>query len=208
MADPWDEDCLGHTPLFRGHTPDDAVNTSDVPFITPVENDTVTPDPHPKLIPPIVPPAIAGGSAAAAAEETCPFDLSISGTGASSFINVEPGSINSLVPAGIFTPYAYDATSSTPIYVIVRSSTNGRAVTSSTMVFTTTPALVIETTANAAPATFDVLIGVVVGAVATKTWGCGNIQAITSQTSSEDSTTPIAGVSNLIRWFTWVLSLI
>ena len=149
------------------------------------------------------------GSSAAAASTAKAFDITVTSQALPSVdfdINVRAGTLNSYVPDSLLTPVTY--VTGTTIYVKIRALTNGKAVTSASLVCNTTAPAVMQTLSGSGPTAFDVLIGVVFSSSnVVKTWGGGNIAAALSQQFLEDKASPTAGQSIYNRWYTWTISV-
>ena len=135
----------------------------------------------------------------AAAAQTKPFTISISGTSYTLF----PGTINSLAPSNILSTFVY--TPATTRFVKLRVTTNGKAVTGATIVDEATPTGAIDATENAAPTTFDVLIGVIADGTVFQVWQLQNIRALLLVAQVQSKVTPVPGTSPYIFFYTWAI---
>ena len=137
-----------------------------------------------------------------------PFDIISRGTD-NALINdiiFWPGTINQYLPTNMFDTFSYNIT--TIMYAYVRALTNGRAITSASIIVSATPPNPINTLASVGPPQLDILIGCFVMGTLYKTWEGGNMAANLSQSHTEDRPTPIPGLSPTIKYYTWLVSVV
>ena len=115
-----------------------------------------------------------------------------------------PGAINQAVPSNILTPIAYNST--TDRYVKLKVTTDGFALTGVTVALESTPTDPISTTVNAAPTSFDILIGVISQGVITQVWTDCNMLATLTLALVESKTIPEPGTSPYNFYYTWVVT--
>lgn len=116
-----------------------------------------------------------------------------------------PGTINQLIPTGMFTQVDYDPNST--VYVKVHATSNGTKITTASIVIDTTPPIVNAINASSGASTLDVLIGLVVKKNIYKTWGGGNIRATLSPDLIQERAAPIPGSSPYIYWWAWKIEV-
>lgn len=115
-----------------------------------------------------------------------------------------PGSINGTVPSNILTPIAY--TDTTDRYVKLKVTTDGKALTGVTVALEATVSDPIETTQDAGPTAFDIIIGVISQGVVTQIWTDCNITATLTLALTESKVTPVPGTSPYNFFYTWVIT--
>lgn len=143
------------------------------------------------------PPQGTGGTA-----QRCPFDITITGT----TVTFEPGTINSLLPSNYATGVTIPALG-TRYLVLDCTASNGEITTAAFAADSSVPPAIAPFMGEP-PTSFKILIGVVVDSVATKVWGCGNIQAEGAEVFRLQKVTPAAGELPYDVYYTWNLQLI
>lgn len=129
---------------------------------------------------------------------SCPFDFTVGGN----YVNFTPGYINGLYPTNIFVPISIVA--GTNIYVMCSCVSDGKTITSASMVTTATNPTQIPITQNLAPTAFDIQIGVIYGGLGFQV-ARGNITAIPTVQFIESRIPPSQGEEPFIRWWTWLV---
>ena len=141
---------------------------------------------------------------------TCAFKTSLVD---STTVTIAPGTINALVPSNMFDvngrPYLTISATDTTQYVLLTASTNGKIITSASLSASTSnvdPSLNIMK--GAAPASFQVLIAIIVNVLGQQIFqiGLGNITAIPKQMFLEGKVPVGIGAEPFDRWWSWVYS--
>ena len=140
---------------------------------------------------------VAGGPVA---DETCPFEMSLTATAVGFEISVQPGTINGVIPSKILS--VITATTGSTSYVCIDCYTDGKSVvTAEIAVKTTVPNPPLET-ADTAPTFFSYPIGIVTNSTIYRTIGCSNITVPIIPTFSVDNETYVAGLRNFTQYYT------
>ena len=132
----------------------------------------------------------------------CPFDITITGT----TVTFEPGTINQLLPSNYATGVTIPALG-TRYLVLDCTAANGEITTAAFAADSSVPPAITPELGEP-PTAFKLLIGVVVDSVATKVWGCGNIQAEGAESFRIQKVSPVAGELPYDVYYTWNFSLI
>jgi hypothetical protein len=145
----------------------------------------------------------AGGSS----PEECPFDITITETAGPVFTaSFRPGTINQLLPSNYLTGVTVPETGTR--YLVLSCTTSNGQITAAAFAADTTAPDSIVPVAGTPPLGFKVLIGVVIDHVATKVWGCGNIQVIPLEAFRLDKVSPLVGQLPYDVYYTWEFSLL
>lgn len=134
-----------------------------------------------------------------------PFDVELSGSGASMSAVVLPGTINGILPTN------YDATftplDDTLVYFVTLSVTaNDGEIASALLSFPTAAPAGIPTVLGEPPTTFDYLLGIVALGVWYRTLGPGSITAVGQEMFRIDKTAPAPGTLPYEIYYSWALS--
>lgn len=137
----------------------------------------------------------------------CPFDITITETAGPVFTaTFRAGTINQLLPSNYLTGVVVPA-SGTRYLVLDCTASNGEITAAAFAADTTVPDA-IAPFAGQPPTAFKILIGVCTDTVASKVWGCGNIQAMAQESFRLQRVSPTAGQLPYEVYYTWALSLI
>lgn len=149
-------------------------------------------------------PRRGGGTGVA---RVCPFDITITETAGPTFTaTFQPGIINGLLPSNYLTGVVVPA-SGTRYLVLSCTASNGEITAAAFAADSTVPDA-IAPSAGEPPTAFKLLIGVCIDAVATKVWGCGNIQAEGAESFRIQKVSPTAGQLPYDVYYTWNLQLL
>jgi hypothetical protein len=136
---------------------------------------------------------------------SCPFDITLTpqaGPSTHFDLTIAAGTVNSEVPASILSVVDYDP--ATTIFVKAHCLTDGKSVTSSSIVVDTSAPAINVANASSGTSTLDICIAVVSGGVVQKTLGwCGSITVTLEEVFLEDKVSPSIGESPYIRWYQW-----
>lgn len=132
-----------------------------------------------------------------------PFDIILTG----GEISIWPGTVNGYLPSNIFDTFPYDMESKPTVYVKLVASTDGYGLVNAQIVVDSNPPDINYPEENFAPTSFNVLIGIVADAIVYKTWGGGNMRAVTSQAIIQEKEAPEPGSSPYIYWWKWDISV-
>lgn len=148
------------------------------------------------------PPARSRGAATG-----CPFDISITPDElADLYASFRAGTINSLLPDNYLDGVLVPDTGTK--YLVLNCTASSGAITGATFSADTSPPAAIAPTTGAPPTSFAILIGVCTDGVATKVWGCGNIQALPVEAFRTQKVTPVAGQVPYDVYYTWSFTLL
>lgn len=142
-------------------------------------------------------------SRASASSSLNPFDIILTLVSGTTYnLLLFPGAVNQFVPDNILTPISYDST--TTRYIKLRITTDGKKVTGCTIVSEAGATTGIDTTANAGPTTFDILIGVIIlGSI--KQVRDGNLRATLLNMLTQSVAVPVPGTSPYVYYYTWTI---
>lgn len=148
---------------------------------------------------------------AAGSSRRLPFDLILTAREDSALYDLDlwPGTLNQLVPTNMFSTFTYNPTTS--VFVSLACLTNGKQVTSCSIEVGTSAPSVIGVLENAAPSSFSVVLGVVLGDGTVGTVQQiqnGNFTAATEQALVQEKASPEVGLSPWIYWWTWEVTQI
>lgn len=157
---------------------------------------------------------IAASKPGAAAVVHFPWEITVDGNADDGYVaHVQPGTVNSLVPENIFEEFDV---STGDYYVKLGCDTDGKTVTSIEVIVDNTPPDVMAAEENAAPSSFDDVIGMIRGELSeddpdttvfrvfqirrTNLTATPIIAFIASQTPEDPGDEPF------VRWFKWNLT--
>lgn len=136
-------------------------------------------------------------------QDQCPFAMTTVVSGSGLYVNVGYGLIN-----GIFvrdTNKNLSAVSGSTNYICIDCVTNGKSITSAGIVVQQTIPDAPLATADTAPSSFKIVIGVVTNGLAYRAIGCDNVTARVSPSIQENATTYSAGQRNFTQYYQWVI---
>lgn len=146
-----------------------------------------------------------GGGSSTPAPDYCPFDLVLTPQVLPSTdfdLAVLPGTVNSQVPADLLNVITYDPT--TTVFVKIHCLTDGKSVTSSTMVIDASAPSINLSNESEGSASFDICVAVIVAGTVTKVLGwCGSITVSLEEDFIVDKVSPSVGESPYTRWYRW-----
>jgi hypothetical protein len=151
-----------------------------------------------------------GGTAGAAVDvDTCPFDITLTPQASPSThydVTLLAGTVNGMVPSGMMSAFDYDP--ATTAYVKINCGTNGKTVSSATMVVDTSAPTYIQANASGGQSTFDITIAVIKApGTVMKTLGwCGSVQVTLQEVFLADKVSPAIGEAPYTRWYQWILA--
>lgn len=129
-----------------------------------------------------------------------PFDVLLLG----SEVRIWPGTVNSVVPDNVFDTFTY--TPGTDRYVYVQINTDGKAISSAVVFFSSTAPSMFPATQNVAPPEFHVPIAVISDGNVFQIWPGGNMTATATVSLIEDIASPTPGQQSTIKWYNWVVA--
>jgi hypothetical protein len=137
-------------------------------------------------------------------DETLPFTIQLAFVAGTTYnMTLWPGTLNQAIPSNILTPISYDSTTNRFIKLSVTS--NGKSITGTTVASSATVTDAITTTADAAPTTFDILIGVIVAGTIYQVRR-GNLLATLNNNFTEGKAVPVPGTSPYTFYYTWLIT--
>lgn len=137
----------------------------------------------------------------------CPFDITMTPDGLGDFTaTFRAGTINQLLPSNYLTGVAVVGTGTR--YLVLDCTASNGEITAAAFAADSTVPDAIAPFAGEPPTAFKILIGVSIDGVATKVWGCGNIQALAQESFRLQRLSPAAGQLPYEVYYTWALSLI
>jgi len=136
----------------------------------------------------------------------CPFDITLTGTGANQIVKFRPGTVNFLLPDNLLDGVPVSTTPSSIFKVKVKATSDGKSITGSTIIIDTNDPVVQTPTPFGLPSTVEILIGMIVGTKVFKVIPCGNITLIGQGQFITNANPPAQpGTLNYIQYYTWVM---
>lgn len=142
--------------------------------------------------------AVRGGAGGGAGPS--PFDCSVSGTD----LTLRPGTINQVLPSNMFSTLTLPGGSYTR-YIVLTATCSSGEVTSAALSVETTQPVAPGVDAGSPPASFAVLLAVIVDGQVFRTIAPGSLQAQVVESFRADKASPTFGLSPYDIYYTWLV---
>ncbi len=148
-----------------------------------------------------------GGSSTPVVTGPFPYDMTLTATTPPDYLlTFYPGKINEYIPSNLLSSFLVSP--ATTYFVKLACVTDGKQLTSGSIVVDGTPASPLTVDLGAGATAIDITIGVVIDLVAIKIISNGNILATLQQEFLEDKVSPSVGLSPYDRWYIWNVEIV